>query len=118
MFFRVEYDTVDSSKNWSPYKPVSVKDKFMKIIVKNKGSAYEFDRWIKEITSYAPSDLQIIENNVLGGGTELTLAELEEQAKSNIDIIQEYVYNMEIDTAKQGAVFNYLRQIYSEVDGI
>jgi len=118
MFFRVEYDTVDSSKNWTPYKPVSVKDKFLKIIVKNKGSAYEFDRWIKEITSYAPSDLQIIENNVLGGGTELTLAELEEQAKSNIDIIREYVYNMEIDTAKQGAVFNYLRQIYSEVDGI
>lgn len=114
MFFRCEYDTVENAKSWIPYKPVSLTDKYVKIIVKNKGSAYEFDKWLKEITSYAPADIQVIESVVDITGVELTVGELEQQSKSNIEIIREYVYALDVDEDKRTSVYDYMKTLYDE----
>lgn len=116
MFFRCEYDTVENVRSWTPYKPVSLTDKYVKIVVKNKGSAYEFDKWIKEITAYSPADIQIIESAVDITGVELTLEELEQKSKSNIDIIKDYVNALEISDKQKNIVFDYMKTLYAEVN--
>lgn len=118
MFFRVEYDRANNERAWSPYRPDSVKDKFIKVIVVNKGSAYEFDKWSKELLSYSPADLQIIESSVDVTGVELTIEELEERAMSNIDIIRDYVANIQVDETQKTAIFDYMHSLYTEAGAL
>ena len=114
MFFRCEYDTIENVKSWTPYKPESLKDKYVKVIVKNKGSAYTFDTWVKEIISYSPADLQIIESNVDVTGVELSIEELEQKSKSNIELIYEYVNALAMQDDRRTKVFDYMKTLYSE----
>ena len=118
MFFRCEYDTVENVRSWTPYKPTLLTDKYVKIIVKNKGSAYEFDKWIKEITAYGPADIQIIESAIDITGVELSLEELEQKSKSNLDIVKDYVYNLQVDDSKKTKVYEYMSGLYSEVNSL
>lgn len=114
MFFRCEYDTVENVKSWTPYKPVSLNSKYVKVIVKNKGNAYQFDEWLREITSYSPADIQIVESTIDVIGVEFTLEEMENRSKSNIDIMNEYIQALGISDEEKAGVFNYLKTIYAE----
>lgn len=118
MFFRVEYDRENDTRMWLPYKPESVASKFVKIVVVNKGSAYEFDKWVKELTSYNPADIQIIESQVDVTGVELSVDELEQQAMSNLEIIRNYVDNLNAENKKKEVLYNYLKTIYAEAEAV
>ena len=118
MFFRCEYDTIENQRSWLPYKSPMLTDKYVKIIVKNKGSAYEFDQWLKEITTYAPADIQVIESSIDITGVEMSIEELEQQSKSNIDIIREYVYALDVPDVTKSKVYEYLKGLYDEAKSL
>lgn len=118
MFFRVEYNRANNERMWSPYKPVNVTDKFVKVIALNKGSAYEFDKWTKELLSFGPSDLQIIESSVDVTGVEVSLEEMESQSMSNMEIIRQYVDGLSIDTTRKTHILDYMQSIYTEAGAV
>jgi hypothetical protein len=46
----------------------------------------------------------------------LTLEELEQKSKSNIDIIKDYVNALEISDKQKNIVFDYMKTLYAEVN--
>lgn len=115
MFFRVEYDRETNKRNWLPYKPESITDKFIKVITLNTGSPYEFEKWHKELLSYSPADLQIIESHIDFSGSGIIIDNTH-LAKSNMELISEYIDNVQIDDKEE--VMTYIRKLYAEVGAI
>lgn len=114
MFFRVEYDQETNDRSWSPYKPESIKDKYVKVIVIEKGSPYQFDKWHKELISYGPADLQVVESTIiLDSNDNVQEIDVERLAKSNIQLIEEYVSQLEDDNKED--IIEYMRKLYIEV---
>lgn len=115
MFFRVEYDKCTSETMWIPYDPVEYKDTFIKVIATGEGSSYDLEQWRKDVVEHGPSELQIIESSVMTEG--INIAEYEDHAaKSNIELIYEYVNGLTAADYVKESVMKYMNSLYVEAE--
>ena len=115
MFFKVEYK--DNDHFWQPYKPESIAGKFVKVLVLEKNSYYEFDSWIKKLQEYNPNELQIYESTIDVNGVEIEFSEAN-KALSNIEIIQNKINALpeddKLNTKTKSFIANYMTKLYNE----
>lgn len=115
MFFKVEYK--DNDHFWQPYKPESIAGKFVKVLVLEKNSYYEFDSWIKKLQEYNPNELQIYESTIDVNGVEIEFSEAN-KALSNIEIIQNKISSLpeddKLNTKTKSFIANYMTKLYNE----
>lgn len=98
LFFRIEYDDSQTI----PEIDEQWKDKFIRIIVKKKQSAYEFERFVTAIEAIKPFDISIVENDSL---------DIDEKVEEDTDgtmilddtpsILNAYVDAVKLDVDKQ-----------------
>ena len=115
MFFKVEYK--DNDHFWQPYKPESISGKFVKVLVLEKNSYYEFDSWIKKLQEYNPNELQIYESTIDVNGVEIEFSEAN-KALSNIEIIQNKISSLpeddKLNSKTKSFITNYMTKLYNE----
>lgn len=115
MFFRVEYDKATGSTKWLPSDPGDYKDKYIKVIVTGEGSSYELEQWRKGIVEQGPTEIQIIESTILT--EQIDIEEYNEQAaKGNLELIREYIANLEAKPALKSNVMEYMNKLYIEAE--
>ena len=108
MFVKLEYD---DSNALNPV-PMNLKDKMVKVFVKNKGNPAAYDLWIQSLQDQDPSDLSIVEDF-----TELEVGEVEVESRDTLSILSDYVEKLEI--GKGGDELNaLLSDLYSEAGQI
>ena len=119
MFFKVEYK--DNDHFWQPYKPESIAGKFVKVLVLEKNSYYEFDGWIKKLQEYNPNELQIYESTIDVNGVEIEFSEAN-KALSNIEIIQNKISSLpeddKLNSKTKSFITNYMTKLYNESNAI
>lgn len=115
MFFRVEYDKASGDTVWIPYDPVEYKDTFIKVIATGEGSSFELDAWRKGIVEHGPSEIQIIESAVLAEGIDISDYG-DHAAKSNLELISEYVSGLETTDILKAEVMKYMSGLYAEAE--
>lgn len=113
MFVMLAYDN-DDVKSLKSANIEQYKDKFVKILVMNKDSQKDFDRWLEKFYTCAPFEVQVIEaTQVLTG--ELTQEQIEANAKSTDVIISSYCDTVdELDESTRKQVKDLLNQLYYE----
>lgn len=108
MFVKLDYD---DSNALNPV-PMNLKDKMVKVFVKNKGNPAAYDLWIQSLQDQDPSDLSIVEDF-----TELEVGEVEVESRDTLSILSDYVEKLEI--GKGGDELNaLLSDLYSEAGQI
>lgn len=116
MFFRCEYHGAED-RRWLPYRPEDVTNKFVKVIVQTKGSAYEFDKWLKKLYSYGPADISVVESAVDITEVQVSVEDLSTKVKTNMDLITEFVSNIDdLPKDKQTIVLDNMRTLYAEAN--
>lgn len=86
------------------------KNKFLKIVVKNKDSEFEFDKFIEKVESFSPIDYQIIDDVVDIEETQQNNIEIE----STIDICKNYIENIDSKNVDKKELEKKLIEIYNE----
>jgi DNA repair exonuclease SbcCD nuclease subunit len=114
MFHKIVYDddkeTVDTidGKEYAEYK-----DRYVKVIVKNKNSTMLFDRFISNFYDAEPADLSIVEDFTDYNTISDLMDETVDQAQSTHNLLDTYVDSIEtkLDKNKMKSV---MRKIYHE----
>ena len=114
MFFKVIYHNKDN-KEWIPYKPEKLNGKFVKIVINEKDSYYDLDVWLKEIESYVPQQIEILDTTIMYvEDTEINIEKIESQ--SNYDIINEQIEKMNNKSKKEKQkIKSKILEYYTEV---
>lgn len=86
------------------------KNKILKIIIKNKESEFEFDKFIEKVESFSPIDYQIIDDIVDIEENQQDNIEIE----STIDICKKYIENIDSKNVDKKELENKLIEIYNE----
>lgn len=113
MFFKFVYDdTKDTDYLKADYS--GLKNKFLKIIVRNKNDPYKFDLFVEKVYSSSPFEVQIIEAND-GYSSDMSEEEIEANAKSTDQIIKTYCDTMNnVSDEVRAQVKELLVQLYQE----
>jgi len=108
MFVKLDYD---DSNALNPI-PMNLKNKMVKVFVKNKDNPAAYDLWIQSLQDQDPSDLSIVEDF-----TELEVGEVEVESRDTLSILSDYVEKLEI--GKGGDELNaLLSDLYNEAGQI
>lgn len=113
LFYMLDYN--DGVVSCIPDAPENFGGKFVKVVVTNKGSAYDYDVWLKSIQIQNPTDIQIIETKHVSVDSVIELSEedVKKQIKGNLNVIQSYVDGMELDADMKQKVKQELESLYS-----
>lgn len=117
MFKKIWYD--DSSDDFinSDIDYSSLAGCMVKVIVKNKNNLYWFDRFIENIESVSPIQLQVVEDHL-----NLDLDESEQQivdeAESTLEIFKKYISNYDNNEINKQNLSNVIVELYNEAISI
>lgn len=112
MFHKVYYD--DLNKNLEEaidHDFSSLKDSFVKLIVKNKTNPYWFDLFIERLEKTGLADLQVVEDHL-----NLNLEaddQIVNEAEDTMTILKKYIDSIEIETDKE-RLDKLIRSLYDE----
>jgi len=112
MFRKIWYNDTDeaflnNSIDYSEYK-----NSILKIIVTNKTNPYWFDKFVENIESENPIDLQIVEDHL-----NLDLEDdmdIINEAESTLDIFKKYIENYELKNIDKEKLSNKIVELYNE----
>ena len=112
MFFKVHYDDLNKTMDEViVHDFTSLKDAFVKIIVRNKTNPYWFDLFIERIEKSGVQNLQVVEDHLnLNLERDETIVN---EAEDTLSILNDYIEQLDIKHNKQ-EVKNALHQLYSE----
>jgi len=110
MFEKIWYD---DSKDFKPIiDPDMIKDKIIKVIVKNKTNPYLFDVLISKIEAAHPLNLQIVEDNLnLNLETDDNIVN---EAESTIDIFKKYIDQINSAGVNKARLETTIVNLYNE----
>lgn len=112
MFTKVFYDDSDREKQnqMDDYNFDSIKNKYVKVVVKNKVNVHLFDLFIDRLNAVGPAHMQVVEDNLnldLDDDTEII-----NEAEDTITIIKKYIDALQIKNQK--TVENLFMDLYHE----
>ena len=106
MFEKVYYDDTDAKL----FDASSLKDKIVKVIVRNKSSQFEFDKYVDKINKSGCIDLKIVENFTIDDDdVEFT----QEECENTLTLLNKYIDDSEFDLDKS-IVKGIMKEVYRE----
>ena len=106
MFEKVYYDDTDHKLFDARY----LKDKIVKIIVRNKSSQFEFDKFVDKINKSGCVDLKIVENFAIDDeDVEFT----QEECENTVTLLNKYIDDSDFDLDKS-IVKEIMQEVYRE----
>lgn len=112
MFKKVWYNDVDEKFLNSDIDYTQYKNTMLKIIVTNKTNPYWFDKFVENIESENPIDIQIVEDHL-----NLNLEddmEIVNEAESTLDIFKKYIDGYEIKNIDKQKLSSKITELYNE----
>jgi DNA repair exonuclease SbcCD nuclease subunit len=111
LFERYEYN--DSVNQEDPLF-VNFTDKYVKIIVVNKGDLYKFDKFITSVYKANPLDVKIIEDF-----SEFTEGQIDDtiNLEDTSSVVEKYIESLETDVDKE-KIKNFMKVLYTEAVNI
>ena len=112
MFKKVWYNDADENFLNSDIDYSQYKNTMLKIIVTNKTNPYWFDKFVENIESENPINLQIVEDHL-----NLNLEddmEIVNEAESTLDIFKKYIEGYEIKNLDKKKLSNKITELYNE----
>lgn len=112
MFFKVYYDDLNKSMDEAIVHDFSsLRDAFVKVIIKNKTNPYWFDLFIERLEKSGIQNLQVVEDHLnLNLEADETIVN---EAEDTLTILNGYIDQLDLKHNKQ-EVKNVLHQLYSE----
>ena len=106
MFEKVYYDDTDAKLFDARY----LKDKIVKIIVRNKSNQFEFDKFVDKINKSGCVDLKIVENFAIDDeDVEFT----QEECENTVTLLNKYIDDSDFDLDKS-IVKEIMQEVYRE----
>ena len=106
MFEKVYYDDTDVDLFDASY----LKDKIVKVIVRNKSSQFEFDKYVDKINKTGCIDLKVVENFLIDDeDVEFT----QEECENTLTLLNKYIDDSEFDLDKS-IVKGIMKEVYRE----
>lgn len=112
MFKKVWYNDTNDDFLQSDIDYASFKNSMVKVIVQNKSNLYWFDKFIENIESENPLDMQIVEDHL-----HLDLEEdqdIVKEAESTLDIFKKYIDGSEIKHINKDRLKHKIVELYNE----
>lgn len=105
---KVEYDESDDMINY--INQLSLRDTFVKVLVRNKKDLYKYDIFLQHLKSLCPTDVKIIEDL-----TDYSNGQIDEtiDVEDTLSIMDSYVESLPIENSSE--LKSYLRTLYVEV---
>jgi DNA repair exonuclease SbcCD nuclease subunit len=115
IFEKVYYD--DSTKDYSTFDVLTLKEKFVKIVVVNKKDIYQFDRFIDKVLSESGAhEVKIVEDF-----SELDASNVDdaivENAEDNMTLIERYIDELDVELDKT-RLTNMMKSLYVEASDL
>ena len=115
IFEKVYYD--DTTTDYSEFNVLTLKDKFVKIIVVNKKDFYKFDRFLDKVLSESGAhEVKIVEDF-----SELDAENVDdaivENAEDNMTLIERYIAELDVDLDKS-RLTNMMKSLYVEASDL
>ena len=115
IFEKIYYD--DSTTNYSDFNVLTLKEKFVKIIVVNKKDFYQFDRFIDRVLNESGAhEVKIVEDF-----SELDAENVDdaivENAEDNMTLIERYIDELDVDLDKK-RLTNMMKSLYVEASDL
>jgi hypothetical protein len=113
MFFKIVYDD-EKDVDYTKMNFDCLRNKFLKVIIRNKKDPYKFDLFIEKVYNNSPFEVQVIEA-VGQYDSDMSEQEIEENSKSTDQIIKSYCDTMNnVDDATRKQVKDLLITLYQE----
>jgi CRISPR/Cas system CMR subunit Cmr4 (Cas7 group RAMP superfamily) len=112
MFKKVWYNDVDENFLNADVDYSSFKNTLLKVIVTNKTNPYWFDKFIENIESENPIDIQIVEDHL-----NLDLEDdmdIINEAESTLDIFKKYIDNYDLKNVNKDKLSRKIVDLYNE----
>lgn len=112
MFKKVWYNDVDENFLNADIDYSSFKNTLLKIIVTNKTNPYWFDKFVENIESENPIDIQIVEDHL-----NLDLEDdmdIVNEAESTLDIFKKYIDNYDLKNVNKDKLSRKIVDLYNE----
>ena len=115
IFEKVYYD--DKTTNYSDFDLLTLKNKFVKIVVVNKKDFYQFDRFIDKVLSESGAhEVKIVEDF-----SELDASNVDdaiiENAEDNMTLIERYIDELDVDLDKK-RLTSMMKSLYVEASDL
>jgi predicted phosphodiesterase len=115
IFEKVYYD--ETTRNYNDFDVLTLKDKFVKIVVVNKKDIYQFDRFVDRVLSESGAhEVKIIEDF-----SELDASnvddEIVENAEDTMQILERYISELDVDLDKT-RLTNMMKTLYLEASDL
>ena len=115
IFEKVYYD--DTTTNYSDFDLLTLKNKFVKIVVVNKKDFYQFDRFIDKVLSESGAhEVKIVEDF-----SELDASNVDdaiiENAEDNMTLIERYIDELDVDLDKK-RLTSMMKSLYVEASDL
>jgi len=115
IFEKVYYD--DSTTDYSAFDVLTLKDKFVKIVVVNKKDFYQFDRFVDKVLHESGAhEIKIVEDF-----SELDAENVDdaiiENAEDNMTLIERYIDELDVDLDKK-RLTNMMKSLYVEASDL
>ena len=112
MFKKVWYNDADDAFLQKKIDYSQYKGALVKVIVTNKTNEYWFDKFIENLESENPIDIQVVEDHL-----NLNLeddAEIINEAESTLDIFKNYIDNYELKNINKDKLSKKITELYNE----
>ena len=115
IFQKVYYD--DTTTDYSDFDVLTLKEKFVKIVVVNKKDFYQFDRFVDRVLSDSGAhEVKIVEDF-----SELNAENVDdaivENAEDNMTLIERYIDELDIDLDKK-RLTSMMKSLYVEASDL
>lgn len=107
VFHRIDYDDTDTVPD---IQKIDIKDKFCRLVVRNKTDPLKFDNFIQKLYSKGPYELKVIEDL-----SEFTDGEIGEEInlENTIDVLSNYIDSIDT-TADKEKIKAFMKTLYIE----
>lgn len=116
MFKKIWYNDADDSFLQKKIEYSQYKNCILKVIVTNKTNHYWFDKFIENLESQNPIDIQIVEDH-LNLNTEND-QDIVNEAESTVDIFKKYIDNYEMKNINKDKLTKKILDLYNEAISI
>jgi len=116
MFSKVWYDDATLGREPEGIDISSLKDKIIKVIVKNKTDPYRFDRFIEQIEKIGVLEMQIVEDH-LNLTTEVD-DDIINEAETTINIFKKYIDQVNSPNLNKDRLEKTIVELYNEAIAI
>ena len=115
IFEKVYYD--DTTTNYSDYNVLTLKDKFVKIVVINKKDFYQFDRFIDKVLSESGAhEVKIVEDFSELDAENVNDA-IVENAEDTMTLLERYIGELDVELDKN-RLTNMMKSLYVEASDL